>query len=404
MDTDPAHCASRSYADTNDIMAVSWNYQGFLNAVHLRALGLLGGADETSVSNLGSGTVSGQESLRPIETASGMRVLTLSVGATHYVVEYRQPIGRDSWMTSYPAWGSVGVTVRKQFEDPLAASLGFRHNESYLLDGDPSTSDPGYGRMSNALPIGSWVVLDGGVLGLNVVSMSPTEAVVDYNVGNPTADPRYVAPVVPQVSVPVAGIGRGAMRPTKYGPSVPVVWRWTVITPSADASAAAMVATAGKTVPSVRMAAAGWLATAYRAVALASDRTPVSTVGRTTTHYWNERVTRMAAYSGGWTTTRSASAMDGALRTTTRKGGVVTLRVTARSIGLVLGRGRAYGSVAVYLDSRRVAVLKLRSTSNGVILAWSTTFSARGTHTLRLVNLSGGARGRVGFDGVAALA
>ncbi len=402
IDADPASCASRSYADTNDIMAVSWNFQGFLNAVHLRTLGLLGLADQTSVSNPSSGTVSGEATLRPIETASGTRVLTLSVGSTHYVLEYRQPIGRDSWMASYPTWGSVGVTVRKQLDDPLASSVGFRDIESYLLDGDPSTSDPGYGEMSNALPVGSWVMLDGGVLGVRVSSVSATEAVVEYSVGDPTADPRYVAPIVPDLSTPVASIGLGTMTPTRYGPAVPVVWRWSVTTPSADPTAAASISSARATVPSVRMATSGWFATAYRAVALASDSSPVSTVGRASTHYWGER-SSIVSYSNGWTTTASSAAVGGSLRTTTRKGGAVAFRVTGRSLGIVLARGLAYGSVAVYVDGHRVTILKQHSSRTGLVLAWSTTFAEKGAHTVRLVNLTGGTSGRLGFDGVASV-
>ena len=75
MDTDPANCTARSYADTNDIMAVSWNYQGFLNAVHLRTLGLLatGGAGHADRQRHGHA--------RPArERRPAPRVLTLSDG------------------------------------------------------------------------------------------------------------------------------------------------------------------------------------------------------------------------------------------------------------------------------------------------------------------------------------
>jgi hypothetical protein len=394
MDTDPANCSSRSYADTNDIMAVSWNYQGFLNAVHLRSLGLLGASDQTVA------MASGQVTLRPIETASGMRVLTLTSGATHYVVEYRQPIGRDSWMATYPGWGSAGVTVRKEF-DPTQPT-GFRSIESYLLDGDPSTSDAGYGTMSNTLPVGSWISLDGGTLGVHVVSLSATGAEIEYTTGDPTLDPRYVAPIVPTLSTPGASLTRGAMKPTKYGPAVPVVWRWTVATPSTDPAEAASVVGHRAILPSVRMASAGWFATAYRAVALASDNTQVSSVGRALTHYRTERSTAIA-YSRGWTTSAWSAAVGGSLRTTVRKGGALAFRVTGRSIGILLAHGPAYGSVAVYLDGTRVAILKQHTSRYGVMLAFAKTFAEKGLHTVRLVNLTGGRSGRLGFDGVASV-
>ena len=94
MDAPAANCSSRSYWDMNDIMALSWNYQGFLNASHLRRLGLLDATSQATPSD------NGQVVLRPLETASGMRVLTLTDGATHYVIEYRQPIGLDSWLAT----------------------------------------------------------------------------------------------------------------------------------------------------------------------------------------------------------------------------------------------------------------------------------------------------------------
>jgi hypothetical protein len=245
-------------------------------------------------------------------------------------------------------------------------------------------------------------MLDGGVIGLRVVSTSSTEAHIEYSVGDPTTDPRYVPPIVPDVSTPVASIGLGVMKPTRYGPAVPVVWRWSVTTPSADPTAAASIAPARATVPSVRMATSGWFVTAYRAVALASDSSPVSTVGRATTHYWSERAS-VVSYSRGWATTVSSAAVGGSLCTTTRKGGAVAFRVTGRSLGLVLARGTAYGSVAVYVDGRRVAILKQHASRTGVVLAWATTFGVKGAHTVRLVNLTGGSSGRLGFDGVAAV-
>jgi len=397
MDTDPAGCTARSYADTNDIMAVSWNYQGFLNAVHLRTLGLLDATGQATP------TDNGQVTLKPIETGSGMRVLTLSDGAVHYVVEYRQPVGRDSWMASYPTWGSVGVTVRKEFDPSQPGAGGFSRIESYLLDGEPGTADAGYGAMTNTLPVGTWIDLDDGRLGLRVTSVSASAAVVEYRNGDSSIDPRYVAPIVPSVSVPVSSIGLGTMKPTSYGPAVPVVWRWTVTTPPTDPTATATVAASRATVPSVRMATSGWYATAYRAIALASDGMPVSTVGRASTHYWSERTTSVITYSNGWVTSKWSAAMGGTLRTTTRKGGAVAFKVVGRSLGLVRVRGTTYGSVAVYVDGVRVAILKQHANRNAVSLAWATTFAEKGSHTVRLVNLTGGSYGRIGFDGVASV-
>jgi hypothetical protein len=393
LDADPAGCSARSYADTNDIMGISWNNQGFLNAVHLRTLGLVASGGQVTPTD--NGTVT----LVPIENATGQRVLTLSDGGTHYVVELRRPVGRDTWLTTYPAWGSSGVTVRREF-DPVAGT-GFSPIESYLLDGDPSTADAGFGSMSNALPVDTWLDLDGGKLGIRVISVSATDAVVEYRNGYPSADPRYVPPPMPVVSVPSARLTAGAMKPSAYGPSVPVLWQWQVTTPTAGAAAAAAVSNGSAVTPTVRMAASGWLAASYRATAVATNGTAVSSTGHTSTHYTSETYTRYVHYTSGWVRATTSAAMSGAVRLTTKKGGAVSFRASARSVGLLLVKSPNAGSVAIYVDNHRVAVLSLRASRTSVALAWTTKFGTVGSHVVTIVNLTGGTRGQVGFDGFA---
>ena len=392
IDTDPAGCSARSYADTNDIMGISWNYQGFLNAVHLRTLGLLDANGEATPTDTAS------IDLVPLENGTGTRVLTLSDGATHYVVEFRRPVGRDAWLTTYPTWGSSGVTVRREF-DPTAGTV-FRPIESYLLDGDPSTPDADFGAMSNALPVGSWIDLDGGKLGIRVSAVTDTVASIDYRNGYPSADPRYVAPPMPIVSVPTARLTAGAMKPSASGPAVPVLWQWQVTTPAAGPSAAATVSNRSALTP-VRMGATSWLPAAYRATAVASNGTAVSTVGSTSTHYTSETYTRVVKYSPGWVTGRSTAAMSGTFRASTRKGGVIAFLTTARSLGLLLLKSTSSGSVGIYVDGHRVATLNLRASRTSMALAWTTKFGSVGRHLVKIVNLTGGTRGLVGFDGFA---
>ena len=392
MDTAPTGCSARSYADTNDIMGISWNNQGFLNAVHLRTLGLLDASSQSTPTDTAS------IDLVPLENGTGKRVLTLSDGATHYVVEFRRPVGRDAWLTTYPSWGSSGVTIRREF-DP-AAGTGFSPIESYLLDGDPSTADADFGAMSNALPVGTWIDLDGGKLGIRVSAVTGSVASIDYRTGYPSADPRYVAPPMPVVSVPSARLTPGAMKPSASGPIVPVLWQWQVTTPAAG-TAAATVASRSAVTPSVRMGAAAWLPAAYRATAVSVSGTAVSSLGRTSTRYTSELYTRLVSYSSGWVRGTSTAAMSGSFRATAKKGAVVTVRATARSVGLVLLRSAKSGSVAIYVDNHRVAVLNLRANRTSVTLAWTTKFAAVGSHVLKVVNLTGGTRGLVGFDGFA---
>ena len=145
-----AACVKKSYLDTNDIMGVSWQNQGFLNGSHLRYLGLL-----TSSAAQAKPTQSGRAVLAPLEGGSGLRLLTLTDGTTAYVLEFRTATGQDAWMSGAPGWGSTGVTVRRE----TPGSTAFLLRESFLLDGDPSTADASFGALDAALPRGSWVEL-----------------------------------------------------------------------------------------------------------------------------------------------------------------------------------------------------------------------------------------------------
>ncbi len=373
-------CTARSYADTNDIMAVAWNNQGFLNAVHLQTLGLLDAAAQAAP------TDNGQVVLQPLEGGTGLRVLTLSDGGTHYVVEFRQPIGLDSWMSSLPGWGAAGVTVRREFDPSQPGAGAFSPIESYLLDGDPSTPDAGWGSMHNVLPTGAWIALADGRLGLRVESTSAAGAVVDYRNGTTAVDPRYVAPVRPTVSAPVSQLGSGTMLVGRSGPVVPITWTWQVATPSAAPGAGASVATS-RSAASVLFSLKGWAATAHRAVAVASDGSSVTAVGRARTHYTSDTYSRVVKYTRGWAVARSATANGGTVRMTAKKGAVVAFRVTSRSVGVILARGPVNGAVAIYVDNRRVAVVANRTNRSALRVAWATTFPTTAAHTIKIVNL-----------------
>ncbi len=397
MDAAPSACSIRNYWDTTDIMALSWNYQGFLNASHQRTLGLLDATSQLTPSD------NGEVTLKPIEYASGMRVLTLSDGATRYVVEYRQPVGLDSWMSRVTGWGGPGVTVRKEFDLSQAGTGNFDSIESYLLDGNPRTSDTSLGQVVTTIPTGIWIDLADGRLGLRIVATSATGATIQYRNGPAADDPRYAPPPKPELSTPVSSVGLGTVRPATTGAVLPLRWSWRVTTPSLDGNAAASV-TSQRTVAKAVAGATRWTPTAFRAYATAIDGSVVSSYARAYSKYATENSTRTATYSNGWVGARTSLAMGGTLRVTAKRGAAVATTVTGRSVGVLLARGPRYGKVAVYLDGVRVAILNQHASATSVQVAWSTSFATTGTHTLRLVNLTGGAAGGLGFDGTVGLA
>jgi hypothetical protein len=377
-------------------MAVSWGHQGFLNASHLRYLGLLGPGAQLVP------TATGSTTLAPLESGTGLRVLTLSDGATKYVVEFRQPIGQDSWMASTTGWGAAGVTVRREFDPANASASAFGLYESYLLDGDPATPDSSFGGMSTTMPTGRWIELANGLVALRITSESATAAAVDYRLGPATTDPRYTPPVKPIVSVPSSRLATGTTTPTSAGPVVTVRWTWTVTTPPSSSSAAAAVTTSAG-IARARTTPVGWLTTAYRAAARAVDGSIVSSIGHVRTHYTSETRTAVATYSRSWRQVRRAGTVGGSVRLGTAKGSSVTVKVSGRSVGVLLTSGPSYGAVAIYLDGHLVARPSLRAAHGSLQMPWSATFRTYGLHLVRIVNLTGGAHGAVGFDGTVSL-
>jgi hypothetical protein len=396
MEAASGSCTSRSYADTNDIMAVSWNYQGYLNAVHLRILGVLDPGAQVAP------TDSGQVVLSPLETGTGTRVLTLADGKTQYVLEFRQPIGLDSWMATQPGWGAPGVTVRKEFDSSDPATSAFHSPESYVLDGNPLTADAGFGSMVNTLPLGTWLDLADGRVGVRVESMSAAGAVIDYRSGPATADPRSVALARPTVSAPLGRIAAGGLAVTPAGPVVAISWTWQVANPGADPTAATSISTA-RIASRARFTVSGWSPVAYRAVALATDGTPVSALGAVRTHFTSETNSKVVKFSRGWLLARATNANGGSVRINAVKGASVSFRVTSRSLGVVMERGPSFGAVAIYVDNHRVAVRSLRGNRVALIVPWTTTFPTVSAHTLTIVNLTGGRSGAMAFDGVVSM-
>jgi hypothetical protein len=396
-DADPANCSARSYWDTYDIMGVSWNNQGFLNASHLRYLGLLNATSETAP------TDNGQVTLSPLSTRTGLRVLTLTDGNTHYVVEYRRAVGTDAWLSPTSGWGAPGVVVRREFDQSTAAGQSFPANQSFILDGNPATADANFGEISTTFPVGYWVDLAGGRLGIRIESESATGAVIDYRTGPASNDPRYSVPALPQVSTPVARLATGVVTGTSATPKVSVNWRWTVASPAPVGAAAAAPAVRS----AVRPAAAGtsnWSTAAYRASAVAVTGQTVSALGKANLRYRSDSALAIVKYSANWHATESATAIGQRLRTSATRGATASLTGTGRSFGVILQSGMSNGSVAIWIDGKHMANVKMTSSSSTRSrVAYVATFAAAASHQITIVNLSSGAHGVVGFDGLVVL-
>ncbi len=397
-DADPASCSARSYWDTYDIMAVSWNNQGFLNASHLRRLGLLNSASEVAP------TDNGQVTLTPLATRKGLRVLTLTDGNDRYVVEYRQPTGLDSWLSATSGWGAPGVTIRREFDQTTAAGQSFPAYQSFVLDGHPSSPDASFGEITTTFPVGYWIDLAGGRLGIRIESQTSSGAVIDYRTGIAATDPRYSAPAAPKVSKPVARLAAGYVTASGSSPVIPINWRWTVTSVTADPAAATAPAVK-TTVRRTATGTTGWTPIAYRAAAVGVTGQTVTALGSASVNYKSDGATSTATYGANWHVTKASSALAGRLRTSSTKGAVVTVTATGRSVALILQSGSNNGWAAVWVDGKRVANVKMTAASSARSkVAYVATFASSSTHQIKIVNLSSGSRGVLGFDGIVTLA
>ncbi|MGR7023833.1 reprolysin-like metallopeptidase [Geodermatophilus sp. URMC 62] len=125
-----APCRTVAYDDWYDVMGVSWDEVGSLNAPNAARLGVLPTSAQVTIPATGTG---GTFTLSAMGSRTGTRVLALTTGSTRYWVEYRVGVGRDAWLAD-PYWVSVfdsGVLVHTDGPGPTS-------DTSLLLDGTPS--------------------------------------------------------------------------------------------------------------------------------------------------------------------------------------------------------------------------------------------------------------------------
>jgi hypothetical protein len=122
-------CRLLGYDDWYDVMGISWEQVGSLNAPHSARLGVLPGAETVTVS-FGSPTT--HYTLSPAGADTGTRAIRLvDTDGDEYWLEYRAAVGQDSWLDSWLNWPDLesGLQLR------LAAE---GDDTSLLLDPTPS--------------------------------------------------------------------------------------------------------------------------------------------------------------------------------------------------------------------------------------------------------------------------
>ena len=109
--------------------------------------------------------------------------------------------------------------------------------------------------------------------------------------------------------------------------------------------------------------------------------------------------TSLARYTGSWSTTRSSTASNGAMHTSTRAGASVEFRRDARAIAIVGRQGPTSGKARVYVDGVYVQTIDLyRSNARSKVVLFSRSWSTPGVHSVKLIVSGTSGRPRVDID------
>jgi hypothetical protein len=180
-------CRTAAYRDYYDVMGVSWERMGSLNAAQAARLGVLPAPAVQSVAARGA---TATVTISPLAGGAGTRAVRLTdADGVDYWLEYRTPVERDRWLADGNRYRlDSGVLLRR-----AGAKLP---DTSLLLDGTPSAAAGWDADLQAALPIGTAVAVSGGDFSVVVRSVSAAGAVVDVV---PSVSPA-AGPVVPNPS------------------------------------------------------------------------------------------------------------------------------------------------------------------------------------------------------------
>jgi hypothetical protein len=103
-----------------------------------------------------------------------------------------------------------------------------------------------------------------------------------------------------------------------------------------------------------------------------------------------QQTTSAFTYSSGWSNSTSSSFLGGTARYSSTAGKYVSFKASGRSFGFVTYRNSTRGKVKVYVDGVLKATVTLKSaTTRARYLAYVASFASSGTHTIKLVVVSG---------------
>lgn len=166
---DSGTCRTRAYYDLYDVMGVSWEQTGSLNAVQAARLGVLPAGSRADVAANGAAQTL---TLSPMSGRTGTRAVRLTdAGGGQHWLELRTASGRDSWLGTAANRPGLQTGVLLRQARPQS-------DNSLLLDGTPSPAAGWDGDLRQALPAGVPVQVAGGDFVVTVQSQTSSSAVV----------------------------------------------------------------------------------------------------------------------------------------------------------------------------------------------------------------------------------
>ncbi|MGY1811922.1 reprolysin-like metallopeptidase, partial [Blastococcus sp. SYSU D00820] len=170
-------CRTRAYYDWYDVMGISWDQVGSVNAPQLDVLGPSSVWTEgRDWIRIGTGSPTQYVTLAPMSSAGLIRAVRLDAGGGQtYWLEYRAASGRDAWLGTTGNWPRLqtGVLLHR-------SSTG--SNTSLLYDPTPSPQTSWDDDLQTALPQGVAVPVAGGVFTLTLHGTGPDGATVAIGV------------------------------------------------------------------------------------------------------------------------------------------------------------------------------------------------------------------------------
>jgi uncharacterized protein with LGFP repeats len=174
---DSGPCQVTSYYDLYDVMGVSWEQVGSLNAVHAASLGVL---PPSAAPTLAAGAAATEYTLAPVGARTGTRAVRLVDNDGYaFWLEYRTPTGRDSWL------GTAADVARLQSGVLLRQETYVQGDTSWLLDGTPSPERGWDSDLAVAVPVNTPVTFGATPFTVTVLEAASSAARVLVSAGPP---------------------------------------------------------------------------------------------------------------------------------------------------------------------------------------------------------------------------